>query len=154
VIPPRPRSLLLALGNDILGDDGAGLAAARLLRAEFEGEVDVVESGESGLALVEMLEGYERALLLDAIVTGQHPPGAVLEFSPDDFRKIVAPSPHYAGIPEVLDLASRLGLTFPEELRVLAMEVESLHLIREGLSPTVAGALPAFVDRARHLLRR
>jgi Ni,Fe-hydrogenase maturation factor len=76
------RCLLLALGNDILKDDGVGLAAASLLRSEFKGAVDIVEASGTGLALLELLAGYDRALLLDAIFTGNAPPGTVLEFSP------------------------------------------------------------------------
>lgn len=148
----RP-ALVLALGNDLLGDDGAGLFAARLLREEFQEGVEVVESGEAGLALVEMLEGYERALLLDAVVTGRCPPGAVLEFSPQDFQRVVAPSPHYAGLPEAIALAGRLGVTFPKEIRILALEVENPYAFREGLSPPVQEALPALVERAGQVLR-
>ncbi len=150
---PERKCLLLALGNDLLGDDGAGLLAARLLREEFQDEVEVVESGEAGLALVEMMAGYERALLLDAVVTGRCPPGTVLEFSPQDFRRVVAPSPHYAGLPEALDLAGRLGIPFPKEVRILALEVENPWAFREGLSPPVQKALPAFVERAGQTLR-
>jgi len=146
------RILLLALGNDILGDDGVGLAAARILRREFQEDVEIVESSEAGLALLELLEGYERALLLDAVVTGSSPPGTVLEFSPEDFQKILAPSPHYAGLPEVLQMAQRLDMAFPKEIRILALEVEDPFEFREGLSPSVERALPALVERARQVL--
>ena len=149
---PVSRQLLLALGNDLLGDDGAGWAAARLLRAEFGEEVDIVESAEAGLALVELMEGYRRALLLDAVVTGGCAPGTVLEFSPADFQRVIAPSPHYAGLPEILDLARQLEIPFPGEIRILALEVEEPRVFREGLSPAVAQALPAFVARARQVL--
>jgi hydrogenase maturation protease len=146
------KTLLLALGNDILGDDGVGFAAARELEARFAPDVDCVLSSEAGLALLELMEGYQRALLLDAIVTGDSPVGTVHEFAPTDFRRVLAPSPHYAGLPEVLELAERLQLEFPRELRVLALEVEDPYAIREGLTPGVARALPEFVARAASVL--
>lgn len=148
----KRRILLLALGNDILGDDGVGFAVARTLKKEFQEEVEIVESSEAGLALLEILEGYECALLLDAVVTGGCPPGSILEFLPEDFQKVLAPSPHYAGIPEVLQMAERLGIPFPKEIRILALEVEDPYEFREGLSPSVEKALPAFVERARQVL--
>jgi hydrogenase maturation protease len=55
------RILVLALGNDLLGDDGVGLEAARQIAGQVDGSVDVVETGEAGLALLELMEGYERA---------------------------------------------------------------------------------------------
>ncbi|MCX7719188.1 MAG: hydrogenase maturation protease [Candidatus Sumerlaeaceae bacterium] len=148
-----PRPLVLALGNDILGDDGVAFAAARALGAEFGGAVDIVMTGEAGLALVEFLAERERALLLDAMVTGRHPPGTVVVMTSGDFRRVLAPSPHYAGLPEVFDLAARLGLPMPDELIVLAMEVEDPYTIREGLTDSVASALPGYVARAGGVLR-
>lgn len=146
------RTLVLALGNDILGDDAAGLLVSRELRAEFGEMVDVVETGEAGLALLELLEGYDRALLLDAAVTGKHAPGTVIEFAPDDFRKVVAPSPHYAGLPEVLQLARRMQIAFPSEIRVVALEVKDPFTIREALTPDVAAAMPEYLAYAREIL--
>jgi len=69
--------LVLALGNDLLGDDGVGLEAARQIAGQVDGSVEVVETGEAGLALLELMEGYERALLIDSVVTGRYPPGTV-----------------------------------------------------------------------------
>ena len=145
------KTLLLALGNDILGDDGAGLAAARRLEGACAPSVDVVLSSEAGLALIDLMEGYERALLLDSVVTGA-PPGTVHDFSPSDFRRVMAPSPHYAGLPEVLQLAERLEIPFPREIRVLALEVEDPYRITECLSPAVERSIPAFVEAARRIL--
>ena len=151
------KTLVLALGNDILGDDGAGPAAARMLRSTLPDDVDVVESSEAGLALLEHIEGYDRVLLLDAVVTGRCAPGTVIELSPDDLEKIVAPSPHYAGIPEVLEMGRRLGLKMPCEMRILALEVERPDTVCEGLTSSVEAGLPSFVARAAqvvHLWRR
>ena len=150
----QPRILVLGLGNDILGDDAVGLHAARRLRGRCAAEVEVVEAAESGLGLLDFLEGRSHALLLDAILTGRHPAGTVLEFSHEDFHKTVGPSPHYAGLPEVLRLAECLAIPVPSDLSVLAMEVEDPYHIREGLSGPVHAALPGYVERARQILDR
>jgi len=147
------RPLVLALGNDLLGDDGVGLAAARLLREDLPPHVDVEETPTGGLDLLDWMEGRERVLLLDAVVSGRHPPGTVLELTRGDFKTGSLPSPHYAGLPDVLALAERLGIPFPRDLRVLAMEVEPPRELGTGLSPVVRAALPGFVDRARRLIR-
>ncbi len=147
------RILVLALGNDLLGDDGVGLEAARQIAGQVDGSVDVVETGEAGLALLELMEGYERALLIDSVVTGRYPPGTVIEFSPEDFRKVVAPSPHYAGLPEVMEMAHRLQIPFPQHIRILAMEVLNPYDFRIGFSKPVQEALPQLVQRARQVLQ-
>jgi hydrogenase maturation protease len=149
---PQQRILVLGLGNDILGDDAVGLIAARRLREYCSAQVDVVEAAESGLGLLDFLEGRRHALLLDAILTGRHPAGTVLEFSREDFHAPSGPSPHYTGLPELLRLAECLTIPVPTDLRVLAMEVEDPYQIREGLSLAVDQALPYFVERARQIL--
>ncbi len=149
----RPRILVLGLGNDILGDDAVGLLAARRLRAFLPESVDVVESPGAGLDLLDLLEGYDRALLLDTIMTGKHPPGTILEFSGSDFTKRDAPSPHYAGLPTVMQLAENLGLHFPEHFQIVAMEIANPYEVIQALSAAVEGAIPAFVERARMRLR-
>ena len=114
--------------------------------------MEVLESAGVGLDLLDVLEGYDRALILDAIATGQHSPGTVLEFTSEDFQKVIAPSPHYAGLPELLQLAERLGIPFPTTLCVLACEVADPYQIREGLSASATDALPALVARARQVV--
>ena len=143
---------MLALGNDLLGDDGVGIKAAREIEQEAPSGVDVIETAEAGLALMELLSGYRRALLLDSVQTGARPPGTILEFGPGDFRSVIAPSPHYAGLPEVIALAKRLEVPFPEEIRVLAMEIVNPREVRQELSPPIEAALPAFVQKAREIL--
>jgi len=152
VNPPPQRIVVLGLGNDILADDAVGLVAARALRGHSPDEIEVVEATESGLALLDFLEGRSHALLLDAILTGRHPAGTVLEFSRDDFPAALGASSHYAGMPEVLGLARCLDVPVPTELCILAMEVTDLYCLREGLSAPVEQALPAYVERARRIL--
>ena len=144
--------VIVALGNDILGDDGVSFHAARLLRDEFAASADVIETGEAGLALLDHLEGYERALILDAVATGRCPPGTIHYWGAEDFKQVLAPSPHCAGLPQLLELAKRVGLSFPQELRVIAMEVHDPTVFREALTPQAREALPAFVAAARQLL--
>lgn len=147
----RP-ALVLALGNDILGDDGVAFHAARLLRAEFPQSVDVIETGEAGLPLLDYLEPYGKALILDAAATGKCPPGTILRWDRGDFRRCVAPSQHSAGLPQILELAERLGMAFPAELQVICMEVGDPTVFRETLTAEANQALPAMAARAREIL--
>lgn len=147
-----PTKLLLALGNDLLGDDGIGLLVAREVAREPSPRVEIVESGEAGLALLELLIGYERAVIVDAIQTTRHPVGTVLVFGREDFRRVVGPSAHYAGLPEVFDLAERLNLPMPADLWVVAVEVANPFDFAETPCDTVRAAIPAATAQVRKLL--
>ncbi|NQV34928.1 MAG: hydrogenase maturation protease [Phycisphaeraceae bacterium] len=145
-------TLLLALGNDIMGDDGAALTAAQHLKARDLEDVDVSDTLEAGLALLEILSGYRRVLLLDTIVTGNHPPGTVLALSQRDFTKVLGSSPHYAGLPEVIELARQLAVAFPLDIRVLALEIEQPTDFSDTLSPLIQAAIPGYVQKAVDIL--
>ena len=145
-------TLLLALGNDIMGDDAAALVAAQRLKARGISDVDVSDTIEAGLALLEILSGYKQVLLLDTIVTGNHPPGTILELSQHDFTSVLGSSPHYAGLPEVIELARHLTIAFPLDICVLALEIESPTDFSDTLSPLIQAAIPGYVEKAVAIL--
>jgi hydrogenase maturation protease len=141
------RTLVLGLGNDLAADDAVGVLAARAVRDELDGRADVVESAASGLALIEVLAGYDRAVIVDAIQTGRNPAGTIVEMGMDEIGRVVAPSTHQAGLPELAAVASRLGLGFPSSTRVLAVEVVDPFTLGAPLSEPVAAALPELARR-------
>jgi hydrogenase maturation protease len=138
------KTLVLGLGNELLSDDGVGIAAARSLRTGLagHGDVDVVESSLAGLALLDLFLGYDRAIVIDAIRTRRAPPGSILELSPADLHPVAAPSPHFTGLPEMLAVARELDLRFPEDIRILAVEAEDLGTIGGGMTAAVRLAIP------------
>ena len=149
----RPRTLLLGLGNDLAGDDAVGVLVARAMLVELDGVADVVESSASGLALIEVLAGYDRAIVVDAIVTGDRPPGTIVEMGIDEVGRVVAPSTHYAGLPELAAVAGRLGLDFPSRTVVFAVEVADPYTLGGGMTPAVAEAVDELVRRVRGRIR-
>lgn len=146
------RTLVLGLGNELAGDDAVGVLAARALRDELAGRADVVESAASGLALLDVLAGYERAIVLDAVRTGRRPPGTIVELGLEEVGRVVAPSTHQAGLPELAAVAERLGLGFPVRAVVLAVAVVDPYTLGAPLSEPVAAALPELVRRVRAIL--
>jgi hydrogenase maturation protease len=146
-VKEQPHILLLALGNDLLGDDAVGLEAAREVARSSPDGVEIVEAAAGGFALLDLLEGYREAVIVDAVATGSFPPGTVREVLPEEFADMAPASPHYTGLPHLMQLAVQLGMTVPDRLRIIAMEVEDPHLLREGLSATARAALPALVLR-------
>ena len=148
------RTLVLGLGNELLSDDAVGILAARHLREALSEQADVIESSLSGVALMELFVGYDCAIIVDAVQTGEFPPGAIREFTPADLDRVLAPSPHYAGIPEILALARQLELDFPKDIRILAIEVADATTIGGGLSPAVAAALPDLIAKVRSQVAR
>jgi hydrogenase maturation protease len=141
------RTLVLGLGNELLSDDGIGITAIRALRDKAEGHADLVETSMCGMALLDYFIGYRRAIIIDAISTKKVEPGSILEFTPADLDSVIAPSPHYAGLPEMLAVAKSLELEFPEEIKIYAIEVADPYTIGGGISDAVRASIPPLVDK-------
>jgi hydrogenase maturation protease len=141
------KTLVLGLGNELLSDDAVGILAARALKPRLDGRADVVESALSGLALLDLFIGYDRAIIIDAIQTGKSSPGTVLEISPADLDAVRAPSAHYCGLPELLAIARELALDFPREIAILGVEVADPLTIGGPVSEPVQRAIPEIVRR-------
>ena len=135
------RTLVLGLGNELAADDAVGVLVTRAVRPHLAGVADVVASSASGMALIEILAGYDRAIVVDSIRTGRNPPGTITELGLEEIGRVVAPSLHQAGLPEMAAVAERLGLGFPSETRVLAVEVLDPYTLGGPVSPPVAAAV-------------
>jgi hydrogenase maturation protease len=121
----------------------------RALGAEPCDKADLVESAASGLALLEVFAGYDRAVVVDSIRTGRNQAGTIVELALADVGRVVAPSLHHAGIPELAAVAERLGLSFPGETSVLAVEVAEPPTFGAPLSEPVAAAIGPLVQLVR-----
>ncbi len=64
------KTVVLGLGNPILTDDGVGLRVARELEGRLDQqEATVMETSLAGLNMLDLLAGYDRAIIIDAIQT-------------------------------------------------------------------------------------
>lgn len=148
------RTAVVGVGNPTLGDDGVGLAVAAAVAARLDtagvdcGDVSVAQLGEGGLRLAEALVGSERAVLIDALVTGTQPPGTVVELTLDQLlgaRHVDCV--HDLSLPLALDLARASGVPVPdgERIRIFGIEAADVDTFRDTLTPPVAAAVPAVV---------
>ncbi|MEZ0396021.1 MAG: hydrogenase maturation protease [Anaerolineales bacterium] len=153
------KTLVIGLGNPILGDDGVGWRVveevARLTAGRPEVETDCVALG--GLSLMERLTGYKRVILVDAIYTGQKPAGAVSHFLLSDLPDLSAghsASAHDTSLRNALNVGRSMSIPLPEDsqIHVIAIEAENVYDFSETLSPPVAAAVSAAVESVLQLL--
>jgi len=139
----RARTLVLGLGNVLLGDEGIGVWVAEALRRGFEFPewVSVLEGGTLGLDLLPRLDGVERLLLIDAVRTGRAP-GDVVRLEGDEVPAALdlKVSPHQIGVQDLLAAAWLMGRE-PPSVVLWGIEPERLEP-GTGFSPRVAEALP------------
>lgn len=149
------KVLVLGLGNDILTDDMVGLLVAREVQARLAGEpgVAVRETTEMGLTLLDEIVDCASLILVDSVQTGVAPVGHIHELHPDDLPQVSATSPHFVGVGETLAMGRTLGLTMPEDVRIVAIEVEDPFTLGLAPTPAVAWAIPSAVERIVQLAR-
>jgi hydrogenase maturation protease len=141
--------LVLCLGNALRRDDAVALRTADLLDADPPRGAVVQRTAASGLYLLDVMEGYDRVVVVDAVRTGRHAFGTVLSFPLEDLRAPEGPSPHSIGLPSALARARAAGAPVPSRIHVVAVEVEDMETVGEGLTPAVERAIPAAVEAVR-----
>ncbi len=139
-------TVVVGLGNILLGDEGLGVRAVAAFEARFVPPPGVacVDGGTAGLDLLDVLADRDHAILVDAVETGE-PPGSFLRLEGDAvpayWRRRV--SPHQLGLAEVLAALSLIDRR-PAGLVLLGLVPATL----DGglaLSPTIAARLDHLV---------
>jgi len=142
-------ALVIGLGNPIMGDDGAGLAALAQLREEWllPEAVQLVDGGTWGMNLLPLIEGCPWVILLDAIDSAS-PPGTLIVLEREQIPRYfqLKLSPHQIDLREVLGLADLRG-NLPA--RLIAIGVQPAYVeLSASLSQAVAGAVEKMVHTA------
>ncbi len=148
------KTLIIGLGNPILGDDSVGWRVAEEVKRELENWPPILQSpididcfALGGLSLMERMIGYDRAILIDAVTTGQ-PPGAVYRFQLEDLPELSCAhttAAHDTSLQNALRLGRRMGIHLPSSVTVVGVEAERLYDFSEELSPAVEAAVPQAV---------
>ena len=135
-------TLVLALGNPLMGDDGFGIALLDRLNAFYRdrGNPTLMDGGTWGMSLLPAIEAASRLLIIDAIKLDR-PPGTLIRLEREELPRFFSPkiSPHQIDLREVLVLAELRG-TLPALTVAIGVEPESVRM-RTSLSPVVSAAM-------------
>jgi hydrogenase maturation protease len=138
---------IIGLGNAFGGDDAVGLLAARKLKPLLADRAEVVEAELTGVDLLDLMEGADTVILMDAARSAQ-PAGTIhrLDASAGPLARSLFPhSTHAFNAMDALELGRSLG-RLPLFVIVYGIEVSSMEAGRP-LSQVVAEALDRVVDR-------
>jgi hydrogenase maturation protease len=145
------KTLVIGLGNPILTDDGVGVKVAYELERFFGPNIPenltITEASVGGLRLMELMIGYDKVILIDAIMTrGDDKPGSIHRMTLDDLREI-SPTQHSASAHDTtlvtaIDAGRSMGFHLPKYFSIFAVEVEKVLDFSEESTPAVAAAIP------------
>lgn len=140
------RTLILALGNELMKDDGIGLKAGRIL---VEKGYNVLEVGTDIFRLSGHYNGEERLIIIDAILSEKFQPGKIIHLRGEVvFEKLKAEirSAHFIGAIDGLKLLmamdERLAKADIHFIGIVAKEID----LGTELTEEVERALPKIVE--------
>ena len=140
---------VIGVGNILLCDEGIGVHVVRDLSSRGEPpDMEYVDGGVAGATLLNLVEGEERVVLVDA-VDAPFPPGTVVRMTPDEVIGSGAPpwSLHDLNLADTLGMM-RLRETLPEMilLGVVPADIETYSL---ELSVPLAARFAEIVEKVR-----
>ena len=122
------NTVVIGVGNPLCGDDAAGRAVVRSLRAAgMPPGVELVESDGDPATLIEFWRGRDMALVVDAVRSGA-PPGSIHHLELPGMASVPhGTSSHGLGLAEAVGIAAALG-RLPRRLIVFGIEAGGCEL--------------------------
>lgn len=135
------KTIVIGLGNPILGDDGVGWRVAEEVRQTIDPcmQVDVECLSLGGLSLMEHLIGYERVILIDAFISDEEP-GSIHVSKLSDLPNYSAfhiTSAHDTSLQDAIKLGKSLGAKLPVDVTVVGITANYVYDFSEELSQPV-----------------
>ncbi len=142
------KIVILGCGNTLMGDDGVGIRVIeRLQQMNLSGNIEIIEAGVGGMAILSWIEDADKAVIVDAVQTGNEPPGTVYEFTdkelpPSDMFML---SLHDLNLVDTINVG-RVVQKMPDVIVIIGVEVKRIAEFTKELTPEVEGAIPEVTD--------
>lgn len=138
---------MLGLGNPLMADEGIGVClVVRLSRfAEEYPDVEFIDAGTGGLAVLHHIQGRRKVIFIDCAYMGEEP-GAIRRFTPEEVcsAKVLAhQSLHEADLLRIIDMSRQLGEA-PDEIVIFGIQPQRIESAMD-LSPSLQGRIDEYL---------
>ena len=110
------------------------------------------ECSLSGIAILDVLVGYDRLVIIDTIKKENPVTGRISILEEKNLRHIPGPSPHYVSIPQTIEIGRSIGLEMPSKIKIVAVEAKNLYNLGEGLTKEMTQAVSKIVRKVTDLI--
>jgi hydrogenase maturation protease len=140
------KTLVLGIGNIICGDDAVGIYVARVLKEKIQyAGLDIKETSEAPLNLLDVMVDYEKVIIIDSIHAKDGTPGQIYRFTQNDLNKTsISSLSHNVGLPRIFSLGEGMGLKMPVHTVYYGIQIEKASF-GEELSPKIKETIPKAV---------
>jgi len=126
---PRPPIAIIGVGNYLMCDEGVGIHAVSALRElDWPEDVEIIDGGTPGVALLHLIEGRELAIIIDCADFGGNP-GEIKTFDPDKLQRDdhAEISLHATDLLSALALARTTG-NYPKKIVIVGIQPKEIKM--------------------------
>ncbi|MBN1796180.1 MAG: hydrogenase maturation protease [Sedimentisphaerales bacterium] len=143
----KKETVVVGLGNVLMADEGIGCAVVEHFskQAGKYPNVEFTDIGTGGMALLHLIAGRKKAILIDCAKMGTRP-GTLKRFTPEDvktIKQLCQFSLHDSDVMRVIEMSRQLGQC-PESIVIFGIEPGRIEPGRQ-LSTTLAGKLADYI---------
>ena len=151
------KTIVLGVGNQILGDDGVGIHVTNELKKRVNNPNIIIDDAVTGgMNLLELLLGYDKAIIVDAVKTNEGETGEVKRIPLDNFSTMHSCNPHDVSLIEAIEVAKKMGEErIPKEIIIIGIMMKEIPCeFGEKLSNEIAAAVPKAVDMTLNEIKK
>ena len=152
----KHHTLILGIGNDILTDDGIGPRLIQELKKTMDHpHVTFITATVGGLEILELIKGYAKVIILDAIKTKDGVPGTIYKYTPAQFKETLHLSNfHDVSFLSALDFAIKVKISIPKQIDIIAIEIVEDLIFSNEFSPAIAKKYKAILREVSDLVEK
>lgn len=152
------KTLILGLGNILMGDEGVGVKSIDYLRDRLdsplleEKDVELLDGGTGGFHLLSLFREYEKFIIIDATLgDGELGKVAILKprFAADFPRSLTS---HDIGLRDLMQSAELLG-ELPE-IFLVTINISEFNNVHIGLSEAIENSLPKVEQAVLEIVKK
>jgi hydrogenase maturation protease len=143
------KIIVLGVGNLILGDDGVGIHVVNEVKKQIDDpNITIDEAITGGMNLLDLMLGYDKAIIVDAVKSEKSVVGTVERIPLADFNTMHSCNPHDVSLVEAIQMAKKLGETkIPSEIIIIGVMMKEIPCeFGEKLSEKIQAAVPKAVE--------
>ena len=122
------KTIIIGVGNPILSDDGVGIHVIKQIKQHINDPNVVIEEAlTGGMNLLDLILGYDKAIIIDAVKISNGQNGEVHRYKLSDLSAIHTCNPHDVSFVEAITLAKKLGEEhIPHEIIIIGISMTEM----------------------------
>ena len=145
------KTLILGLGNILMGNEGIGVKAVEYMKGKSLPENTVLmDGGTGGFHLLHLFDEYHQFIMIDATINDGNP-GEINVIKPkfaSDFPRTL--TSHDIGLRDLMQSAELLGQL--PDISLITINIRALDSVRIGLNEEFNKVLPEVYNKVLDIL--